>query len=251
MAILFRLLLATAISLTACRAHADDKLIHLVSLNWQPYAGASLRAQGASAAVVKAAFQAMGYAVDIDFYPWARAVHLSASENEYSGIFPVYYSAERQRTFNCSNPIGSSPLGFAQRSDAPLQWSVLADLTRYKIGVVRDYVNTAAFDKMVAAQRIAVDVASNDTQNLQKLAHGRIDLAVIDRNVLEYLLRNAPELQGIGNLRFNARLLEERKLYVCFKRGGTDDRIAAIFNAGLLKIDAEAIAAQYMQQSVR
>ncbi|HSB97289.1 MAG TPA: transporter substrate-binding domain-containing protein [Spongiibacteraceae bacterium] len=249
MAIFFRLLLAIAVLLAGARAVADDKAVRLISLDWQPYTGASLRDQGVSAAVVKAAFQAMGYAVDIDFYPWARATHLSESDNDYAGVFPVYYSADRARRFNCSNPIGHSPLGFAERNDARVAWSVLGDLAPYKIGVVRDYVNTQALDDMVATGRLAVDVASNDAQNLQKLAHRRIDLAIVDRNVLDYLLKNTPELQGFNDLRFNSRLLEDRKLYICFKRGGANDRVAARFNAGLQKIDVEAIIAQYMQSN--
>lgn len=249
-------IIAACVALATLPCHGADKLVRLVSLEWQPYAGAGLRDQGASAAVVKAAFQAMGYAVDIDFYPWARAVRLAEADNEYDGIFPMYYSAARERHLNCSGAIGRSPLGFAQRRAAPVEWSTLADLRAYRIGVVRDYVNTEAFDAMVAAGRIDVDAVSSDLQNLQKLTHGRIDLAVIDRNVFEYLWKTAlaQELSdtaepGPGDLalRFNARLLENKTLYICFKRNGVDDGLAAVFDAGLRTIDVDAIVAQYMR----
>jgi polar amino acid transport system substrate-binding protein len=197
-----RTILAIAASM-ALGCAADDTLVRLVSLDWQPYASAALPEQGAAAAVVKAALQAVGYSVDIDFYPWARAVHLTESANEYDGIFPVYYSAARARWLNCSSSIGRSlyarsPLGFAERSKAPVAWTTLDDLRAYKVGVVRDYVNTESFDSMVAAGHIAVDVASSDTQNLQKLAHGRIDLAIIDRNVMEQLLKGPAFLSVVG-----------------------------------------------------
>jgi polar amino acid transport system substrate-binding protein len=233
----------------ALACSADDKLVRLVSLDWQPYAGATLPEQGAAAAVVKAAFQAVDYSVDVDFYPWARAVHLTESANEYDGIFPVYYSAVRARWLNCSTSIGRSPLGFAERSKAPVAWATLDDLHAYKIGVVRDYVNTERFDSMVAAGRIAVDVVSSDTQNLQKLAHGRIDLAVIDRNVMEQLLKG-PAFQSepeLAALQFNRRVLENQDIYICFKRNEAGDRISAAFAAGLRRIDAEAITARYLR----
>lgn len=244
--------MALCLALATAQCHGADRLIRLVSLEWQPYAGASLHEQGASAVVVKAAFQAMGYAVDIDFYPWARAVRLAEGDNEYDGIFPMYYSSARERWLNCSGAIGNGPLGFAERAAAPVAWSKLDDLSAYRIGVVRDYVNTEAFDAMVAAGRIDVDVVGSDVQNLQKLAHGRIDLAVIDRNVLEYLLKTsrskelATETDATA-LRFNRRLLESKTLYACFKRNVAGDRIAAVFEAGLKKIDVDAIASQYMQ----
>jgi len=170
MAIFFRIALAVSLTILST-ANADDRHAQVVSLSWQPYADPALRGQGATTAVVKAAFAAAGYAVDVDFYPWARAIHLSESENNYAGIFPVYYSAERMQRLNCSNPIGHGPLGFAERDGARVTWSTLNDLARYKIGVVRNYVNTQAFDDLVAAQRINVDLASNDAQNLQKLTN--------------------------------------------------------------------------------
>ena len=46
--------------------------------------------------------------------------------------------------------MGSGPLGFAELSIHPIQWSALPDLANYKIGVVSGYVNTAEFDEMVA-----------------------------------------------------------------------------------------------------
>jgi polar amino acid transport system substrate-binding protein len=246
----------------SCAAGASEP-VRLVSLDWQPYAGAALPEQGAAAAVVKAALQAAGYPVDIDFYPWARAVHLVEGANEYDGIFPVYYSAARARWLNCSSSLGRSPLGFAERSKAPVKWTRLADLGAYKIGVVRDYVNTEAFDSMVAAGHIMVDAANSDAQNLQKLAHGRIDLAVIDRNVLYQLLKGAalrqasngatPGADGeeLTGLQFNGRVLENKELYICFKRNEAGDRIAAAFAAGLRKIDAEAIVARYLDELAR
>lgn len=263
----FRFALFAAASIAAT-ARADQRVVRLVSLDWQPYSGATLPEQGAAAAVVKAAFQAAGYSVDIDFYPWARAVHLTESSNEYDGIFPVYYSAARARWLNCSSSIGRSPLGFAERSKAPVAWSTLDDLRGRKIGVVRDYVNTEAFDSKVAAGYIEVDAVSNDAQNLQKLAHGRIDLAVIDRNVLDYLLKgpafrsgavasgavaSGAAASGAGpqdsaGLQFNRRVLENKDIYICFKRNGADDRINAAFVEGLRKIDIEAITARYLRE---
>lgn len=245
-------IIAACIALAATPCHAEQKLVRLVSLEWQPYAGAGLREQGAAAAVVKAAFQAVGYSVDIDFYPWARAVRLAEVDDQYDGIFPMYGSPLRERHLRCSGVIGRSPLGFAERRDAPVTWSTLDDLSAHRIGIVRDYVNTEAFDAHVAAGRIPVDVVGNDLQNLQKLAHGRIDLAVIDRNVLDYLLKSSPELPdkaraGGSALRFNARMLENKNLYVCFKRNAAQQRLAELFDAGLRRIDAEAIVARYMR----
>ena len=48
--------------------------IQLTSLEWPPYTGSELPQQGASMAVVEAAFDAMGHDLEVRFLPWQRAV---------------------------------------------------------------------------------------------------------------------------------------------------------------------------------
>lgn len=43
---------------------------------------------GASAAVVKGAYEAMGYKVVIEFLPWNRAVQMAKSDPSFAGYFP-------------------------------------------------------------------------------------------------------------------------------------------------------------------
>ncbi|WP_269530962.1 ABC transporter substrate-binding protein [Chitinimonas sp. BJYL2] len=228
--------------LIAAPVLAETKVVKLTSLDWPPYTGAKLTEQGASVAVAKAAFKAMGYELKVEFYPWSRAVQLAKSDPGYAGYFPEYDSPEVRKDFHLSDPMGSGPLGLAQRVDAPYTWSSIADLASKKVGVVQDYVNTTEFDARVAAKQQRVDVAMDDGKNLQKLGNGRIDLAVVDANVFRYLLQTQPDLKPFaGKLAMNAKLLEDKKLFVCFKKDAEGQRIAKIFNEGLKKIDVKAI----------
>jgi polar amino acid transport system substrate-binding protein len=45
---------------------------------------------------------------------------------------------------------------------------------------------------------------------------------------------------------FNATLLEDKKLFICFKKGDKGEELAKIYNEGLKKIDIEAIMAKYL-----
>jgi polar amino acid transport system substrate-binding protein len=113
---------------------------------------------------------------------------------------------------------------------------------------VRDYVNTDAFDARAAAGRLTVDSVGDDLTNIRKVAAGRIPLAVIDRHVLDYLLRTEPGLQPIADrLQFNARLLEDKQLYVAFQRSAAGLQAAEVVDAGLKKIDAAAISARFFR----
>ncbi|MFC4157762.1 substrate-binding periplasmic protein [Chitinimonas lacunae] len=228
-------------------ALAEVKTVTLASLEWPPYTGAKLPEQGASVAVARAAFKAMGYELKVEFYPWSRAVQLAKNSPGHAGYFPEYYSDELKNDFVLSEPMGSGPLGLAQRNDKPLNWSKISDLSAIKVGVVQDYLNTTEFDARVAAKQQRVDVAPDDSRNLMKLGAGRIDAAVVDSNVFTYLLKTDPQLKPyVGQLSMNPRLMEDKKLYICFKKGAEGERIARVFNEGLKKIDISAIMAKHL-----
>ncbi|MGQ5521650.1 substrate-binding periplasmic protein [Chitinimonas sp. PSY-7] len=228
-------------------ASADNKTITLASLEWPPYTGAKLTEQGASVAVAKAAFKAMGYELKVEFYPWSRAVQLGKSSPTHAGYFPEYDSADVRKDFTLSEPMGTGPLGLAQRVDAPFSWSNIADLSNKKVGVVQDYVNTAEFDARVASKQQKVDVAIDDGKNLLKLAGGRLDVAVVDSNVFNYLMKTDPALKPyVGKLGMNAKVLEDKKLFICFKKDAEGQRVANIFNEGLKKIDVKALMSKHL-----
>lgn len=220
--------------------------IKLTSLEWPPYTSAAMSEQGASVAVAKAAFKAMGHDLVVEFYPWKRAVHL-AKEGKFDGYFPEYYSEELKADFVLSEPLGSGPLGFAELKAKPVTWSSLDDLKKYTIGVVSGYVNTTDFDSRVANKSIKASEASDDVKNLLKLSSGRSDLAVVDKNVMSYLLASDPKLKAqAGKIQFNTNLLEDKQLYVCFKKGPRGEKLAGILNEGLKKIDVQGIMKNYL-----
>lgn len=241
---LFVWLLCTLLTSTAIAA---EKVV-LTSLDWPPYTGTELKDQGASVVVAKAAFAAMGYELVVEFYPWKRAVQLAKVDPKYDGYFPEYYAEELKAEFILSEPMGSGPLGFAELKAAPLEWQTLDDLATKTIGVVSGYVNTTEFDARVEKGTLKTDTTINDLSNLQKLNGKRIDLAVIDQNVMAYLLNTTPSLQKIKqNFQFNATILEDKKLYICFKQGPRGEQLNKIFNEGIKKVDVDAIMADYFK----
>jgi polar amino acid transport system substrate-binding protein len=231
-----------------CFLSSAEKEVRLTSLEWPPYSGQQLDQQGASIVVAKAAFMAMGYDLQVDFYPWARAVNLAKSNPKYDGYFPEYFDSSIENNFIFSNPIGTGPLGFAERKADPVNWSNLNDLKKHPIATVRGYVNTAEFDAMAENGEINVDPAVDDLTNLKKLSKKRVDLVVIDKFVMDYLLNTEAELKSSkGQLQFNKKLLEDKKLFICFKKGAKGESLSKIFNKGLEKINVEALMQDYFK----
>jgi len=243
-----KIIISISLILFTSLSYSADKVVHLTSLDWPPYSGKTLSDQGASVAVAKAAFKAMGYELKVTFYPWSRAVALAKDgSSKFSGYFPEYYSGDTANDFVYSEAMGSGPLGFAERKDKSIAWTNLSDLKSHKIGIVQDYINTTEFDAMVANKSLKTSTTTSDTKNLMKLVNGRLDLAVVDQNVMNYLFKTDKALaKKSSNAQFNKTLLEDKKLFICFKKGGQGENLAKIYNEGLKKIDILAIMNQHL-----
>ncbi|MDF2177681.1 transporter substrate-binding domain-containing protein [Aliiglaciecola sp. CAU 1673] len=226
---------------------ASADTVYLTSLSWPPYSDKDLKEQGASVAVAKAAFKAMGHELVVEFYPWSRAMKLASDPgSKYMGYFPEYsYESEE---FSFSTPMGQGPLGLVESADKPITWNTTADLANYKLGVVQDYVNTEELDALIAAGTIKAQAVVSDDKNVQKVAAKRIDAAVIDANVLQYLLDNDKSLADAkGKVQMNVKLLVNKDLHVAFKNTEDGKKWLDIFNQGLSKIDVSAIMAEYLK----
>ncbi len=243
----FARLLVCVLAMATGAAFAAEKSIKLSSLDWPPYTGPSLADKGATAAVVKAAFEAAGYKVQIDFFPWERAVAMAKDANSgYAGYFPEYFSADNEKDFLYSAPIGNGPLGLAQNTTAPITFGSIDDLSKIKIGVVQGYLNTEEFDKRVAAGQIKTEEVVSDVQNVKKLEAKRIPAAVIDANVLQYLLKTEAA-SAKGKVDMHSTVLEDKKLFICFRKGPQGDEYAKALAEGLKKIDVNAIMSAHLK----
>jgi len=244
------LLLAAPVPAVAQEVEADVRTVRLTSLEWPPYSGKDLPQQGASIAVVRAALAAMGHRLEVEFVPWTQAVALGQDGGSgFHGYLPEYTSPEIEHTFQLSREIGRSPLGFVERQSAPVRWQTLTDLREERIGVVRGYINTQEFDARVARGELNAVPASDDLTNVRKVMTGRLPLAVIDRHVLAYLMQHERSVTDARHvLQFNARLLEEKSLHVAVQRSPRGDWTLKIINAGLQRIDANAIAAPFFRE---
>lgn len=236
---------AAALLLSFSAMAADYKM---TSLDWPPYTNDKLPAQGATSAVVTAAMKAAGDGLKIEFYPWTRAVNMAKSDAGYIAYFPEYYSKENAAEFLYSDPIGTGPLVFIERKSAPVTWISYDSLKGKKIGVVKDYVNTEELDAKIASKALIADVAPDDVKNLLKLAAGRIDVAVVDINVYNYLTKNDATVKGVaGELQVNAKTLEDKKLFVCFRKSPEGEKALKAFNEGLTKVNINDIMKKYFQ----
>jgi len=246
------LLAATGVAAAANpAAKAPRPVVRLATLEWEPYIGTRLADQGYTAALIRAAFAEQGMDVKIEFYPWARALHL-ARTGAVDGLMPEYFNPSRQTEFEYSSGFPGGPLVLYKRRGDAIAFSTdpgkhqdaaLRALQARRFGVVRGYLNTPVFD---AAKYLRKEEANDDATNLRKLVYGRIDLAVIDRRVAEHLIRTqypdyAKKIEPMSPP------LADIPLYIAFsRRSPRKDAALVAFNQGLAAMRADGrIAALY------
>ena len=229
-------------------SYAQDKTAHVATLDWRPYTGSDLPQGGATTEVVRAAFAQTGYQTDVAFRPWKRAIDMAVkASDDVIAYFPGYH-CKHQDGFIASDPIGNGPLGFAENIEAPIDWVSIDSIgeQQLKIGTVLGYSNTDEFDAKVGTGWILAVPSNDDLTNLKKLARKRIDAAVIDKLVLEYLKATEPSLlNGRENLVFDAKPLEDKTLYLCFRDDEAGRAMLETFNSGLAKVDVSEIVDTY------
>lgn len=82
------------------------------------------------------------------------------------------------------------------------------------------------------------------------MAKGRLDLAVIDSNVLEYLIDTDPRKEMLSErVEMNRQLLETKQLYLAFNNSPEGHNWRDILNKGLSQVNVETISSRLFQQA--
>ena len=218
-------------------AQAGSDTVRLASLDWPPYTGAALQHQGETSVLLRQVFKAMQLDVQTEFLPWSRAIRASEKPGAlYAGYFPEYQT--QNSSFILSDSLGSSELGFVEATAKPLGQLSLGLLPGLQLGVVQDYVNLTLVDQMIAQGQLRPQPALSDRQNILKVALGRLDLAVIDRRVLLYLLEHDAEVKRLatGKVQFNDSLTELKSLHLALRREPAHQLLIEKFNQYLQKV---------------
>lgn len=246
---LWALVLAVSLTVSLFSRPASAETVIVNTLEWPPYTSAELPRGGATTDVIAQAFAASGIEPSIKYLPWKRAISSARDDGSVAGYFPGYH-CRHVEGFIASEPIGTGPLGFAEHTSAPVTWENIDDIgeQKLKIGTVLGYSNTDEFDEKAGTGWIRSIPAPDDLTNLRKLVRQRIDMAVIDKLVLSYILATEPSLSDDAeSLQFNARPLEDKTLYLCFNDDEAGRAMRDAFNEGLAKIDIEKTVEDYFE----
>ena len=172
-----------------------DEVLRLVTLNWPPYIDESLCDFGWVFQVTVEMLISQGYGVDVEFYPWARAVR-EAELGKADILFPEYFIDDSAKSDNVPNktrnevlalsaPIPGGDLSLITLKDNNIQYDgSLNSIKNEVISVVRAYKNTIELDKLIDNNQIATIVVNNEFQLARLLLSKRVTLIVADLDSL-------------------------------------------------------------------
>lgn len=177
------------VAVLALPTAAWSDTLRLVGDPWPPFVGEGLKGGGLATAIVRAALERAHYQVTFEEAPWARGLK-GIEEGRYDVLVDAWYSQERARIGAFSVPFLTNRLRFItlKGSDIAVDQG-LAALYPYSIAVVRGYAYTPEFDNDPQLKKIPVQ---SFQAALNMLAGGRVQLALEDEYVANYLMALQP-----------------------------------------------------------
>ena len=112
--------------------------VRLVTGEFPPYTGESLKYGGEVTEMVRRIFELEGIAASVNFAPWKRGYAETLSGN-YAGTFPYSFSEERAQTFLFSDPIRSEPVYLFVHEDAEIKFTKPDDLKGIRFCIALGY----------------------------------------------------------------------------------------------------------------
>jgi polar amino acid transport system substrate-binding protein len=188
--------LAAAILAPPC---AHGTAFTCVALDYPPliYKTGNGQPAGLAFDIVTRALQQLGHTVNVEIYPWSRALAMVQS-GEADCIFTIYRTPERERFLEFSNEsLVSQPIYLYAHKGREIHFDGDFDpIKGFRIGTAYKINYGPKFEQ--ARSSLNIDEAPTIEQNFKKLAMGRVDLVPSYAHAAAFTL-SSPALQGYAD----------------------------------------------------
>ncbi|WCE28840.1 substrate-binding periplasmic protein [Vibrio sp. SCSIO 43137] len=207
-----------------------EKKVLLSSINLPPYTGEQLPEHGFFSQIVTRAFAEAGYKVEYQYRPWRRALQ-EAKTGSVDGVMTAYWEKSSAEYLEYPDVVWKVTVVVAVLPNQLITYSgKVSDFRGYTIGVVSGSV----VSKHLTSEGITTQDVLDHTQNILKLAAGRIDAMIIPDAVLRYKL----SLLATEGKKIEARRLDTPykvyDMYVAFSKANPEYKtLTQDFNRGI------------------
>jgi len=221
------------LGMTATPASAET--VRLTTGNdYKPYTDESLPGGGLATQIVRAACEAVGHDLSVDFRPWKRGYN-DTLENKYIGTFPYVKTEERLKEYAYSEPIFTAVRRPLVMADSDVQASDLDALKGMTFCEPAGYAIFGKLKPMLDAGEIERHEPQSMKSCLRLLQRGRVDFVPLGS--VQGPATVADVLGTTETTRFLDIELAKTILYVMVPKDAPDAQARlAIFNKGLARI---------------
>lgn len=229
----------------AFQVQAENPTLTIHAVNYPPYEIEQPTADGLrgfDVEVATAAFERVGYALNVEFLPWKRIIAM-ARTGETLAVLSCGVAKDRNQYINYSDPISTTSRTYA----APLDYDgkkpqTIGDGKGAKVVSVSGYILTKELD----AAGVDYFPATSDETALNILLKRDYDFFYTNREYIKYIAATL-------NMKGQFQYFDTKKpslLHLCFSRKWPEsDKLHKLFNKGLADIRADgsydAIHAKY------
>lgn len=200
--------LVCGIGLAAGALAGRAETLRLATGELPPYATEGRGDQGMALRIVREAFRSQGHDVVYTFLPWGRALEETRA-GKWDGTAYWGRKPEHEKSFLLSDNVLTEQWVVLHRATLAVDWKQPEDLLPYAFGAIKTYTYTPEFHALFASGRLRVDWTPDDIALLHKLAAGRVDAVLLDRNVACYLIDQHLTGAQARTIRAHPRLITE------------------------------------------
>lgn len=180
-----------------CLAQAErPEAVLFVNTPYPPYnlGGYGPAEGGIAVDIAREVCSRLGIGLRYELHPFKRVLTM-LERGTADGSCVLRKTEARERFMAYSVPLftAQEAVYFNRRALPGFRWDALADLRGRRIGLVRDYAYSRAFQDAVREHGLAVEYASSNVANFRKLASGRVDVVVCNAALIPSLLDEHPE----------------------------------------------------------
>lgn len=201
-------------------AFAAMPKISITTEHWPPYnyQQADGTISGSATEKIRQIFDTAEIDYTIKLYPWARAYHLTANEQN-TAIYSIIRSPNREKQFQWVCPLFEQEqlyfVTLAKRHDVVLQQ--LSDAKNYAISTTRDEFDHEFLLHNGFIEKQHFNLTADDLTNIRKLLMGRTDLIVSTKATLK---RHMTQLgSSLKQVKFLIPLTDNHKHPICLALG--------------------------------
>jgi polar amino acid transport system substrate-binding protein len=207
------------------------------SYPYPPFNDQNLPNGGLMVDIVTQTFKEAGHQLDVNSRPWARVID-DLKSGKADVVIGIWWKKERENFLYFTKPVLFNELKFVKRKDNKADYDgTIKSLDGLKIGTARGYTYGEAFDN---AKNFKKEPTPDVKASIIKVTMGRIDMAVEDQIVAQYLINTTPKVADKrAELTFVKKPLNTVELFVAVSKQNPDhEKIAKDFNDALARLKA-------------